>query len=371
MEPIERPLTWVEIDLSAIEANARALIRHASGANLMAVVKANAYGHGAVEAAQAALRGGASWLGVARASEAIQLREAGIAASMLVLSPAPPARLGELLTQTVSLSVGDLDQLEQVAAAARAAARPARLHLKIDTGMSRLGASFDQLGALADRLAADEHLSFEGLFTHFARADESVREPVDVQLARFHGAIAALAARGANPKLIHAANSAATLTRPEAHFNLVRCGIALYGLQPSEQCPLPSGFKPALQWKAQLVRVRALPPGSGVSYGHEYVTRSIERIGTMPVGYADGLRRLDGNQVLIRGTLVPVVGRVCMDLSMLQLDGAAEAQSGDEVVLIGQQADQQITAEQVARRWGTINYEVSCAIGARVPRIYG
>jgi alanine racemase len=151
---------------------------------------------------------------------------------------------------------------------------------------------------------------------------------------------------------------------------MVRCGIALYGLHPSEECQLPTQFRPALKWKTQLVRVRELPPNSGVSYGHDYVTQSRERIGTMSVGYADGLRRLKGNRALVRGAVVPVVGRVCMDLSMLQLDGAPTAQTGDEVVLIGRQSELEITAEQVARSWGTINYEVTCGIGSRVPRLY-
>jgi alanine racemase len=169
--------------------------------------------------------------------------------------------------------------------------------------------------------------------------------------------------------LAHAANSAATLTLPEAHFDMVRVGIALYGLQPSKEWSLPGEFKPALQWKSQLTRVRTLPAGTGVSYGHEYLTEKDERIGTIPVGYGDGFRRMEGNRVLVGGASAPVVGRVCMDLSMLQLDLIPGAEVGDEVVLIGGQGSNTISAEQVADHWGTINYEVTCSIARRVPRI--
>jgi alanine racemase len=172
------------------------------------------------------------------------------------------------------------------------------------------------------------------------------------------------------PPLIHAANSAATLGWPETHFDLVRVGIALYGLRPSPAAPLPAGLQPALEWKTQLTRIRSVPPGEGISYGHEYVTRMTERIGTVPVGYADGLRRVAGNQLLVGGVEVPVVGRVCMDFCMVQLDRVPGAKEGDEAVIIGSQGDSRLSAEQVADRWGTINYEVTCGIGARVPRIY-
>lgn len=362
-------LTWVEIDLDAIERNARALKQRTEAA-LMAVVKANAYGHGAVESARAALLGGASWLGVARAEEALQLRAAGIIEPVLLLSPPPPGRLSELIAQRISLTLDQMEQLDRAAAAVQTAGGQAAIHLKVDTGMSRLGAAPGTLMPLLNRLAEEPGLTFEGFFTHFARADEADPGPVDVQLARFEEALTAVKQHGSRPRFVHAANSAATLTRPESHFDLVRCGIALYGLHPSEACRLPSDFRPALQWKAQLVRVAVLPAGTGVSYGHEYVTRADERIGTMPVGYADGLRRSAANRALVGGTEFPVVGRVCMDLSMLQLDGAPEAKSGDQVVLIGRQGEAEISAEEVARRWGTINYEVTCAIGARVPRVY-
>lgn len=362
-------LTWVEVDLAAIEDNARVL-KQITQAALMAVVKANAYGHGAVETSQAAIRGGASWLGVARPSEGLQLRKAGIETPILLLSPAPPEWLDELIGYDISLTVGEAIQIDQAAAASESAGRPAKAHLKLDTGMSRIGSRVADAVELARLLSEAKEVSFEGLFTHFARADEADPTPTDAQLKLFNEAVGALESEGLRPGLIHAANSAATISRPSSHFDLVRCGIALYGLHPSNTCRLTDDFSPALQWKAQLVRVRTLDPRTGVSYGHEYVTSKEERIGTMPVGYADGMRRMHGNQALVRGRRVPVVGRVCMDLSMLLLDAVPNAREGDEVVLIGRQDGQEIAAEEVARRWDTINYEVTCGIGPRVPRLF-
>lgn len=369
VDPLQQHSTWAEIDLSAIENNARSL-KQLTTAQLMAVVKADAYGHGAVQSARAAIRGGATWLGVARADEALALREAGIEAAILLLGPPPAGRLQELIDHGISITLGDMAQLEQIEASAQAAGHPAKVHLKLDTGMSRVGFPPERAESLAERLSSSGDLSFEGLFTHFAKADEPDRSTTEMQLRRFGRALAVVESRGMRPPLVHAANSAATLRYPESHFDLVRCGIALYGLHPSNDCQLPDPFRPALQWKAQLVRVSGLPPNTGVSYGHEYVTQSTERIGTVSVGYADGLRRVKGNRALVGGIEVPVVGRVCMDLCMLQLDRVPNAQRGDEVVLIGRQSGAQLTAEQVAQSWGTINYEVTCAIGARVPRLY-
>ncbi|MEK7683044.1 MAG: alanine racemase [Chloroflexota bacterium] len=369
MDPSRQHSTWVEIDLAAIEANARRLTK-LTRAQLMAVLKANAYGHGAVEVARSAERGGATWVGVARADEAIELRKAGLAIPILVLGPAPSERLAELISNRVSLTVGDADQIRAAAAAARAQHAIANVHLKLDTGMNRLGAPPEAALDLAHLLQQEAAIHFEGLFTHFARADETEGEPIREQVERFELVLTALSGAGLRPPLVHAANSAATLTWPETHYDMVRVGILLYGLQPSPVVALPAGLLPAMQWKTQLTRVRSLPAGEGVSYGHDYVTQREERIGTVPVGYADGLRRVDANQVLVSGVRVPVVGRVCMDLRMLQLDHAPQAKPGDEVVLIGSQGQNRISAEQLAERWGTINYEVTCGIGARVPRIY-
>jgi alanine racemase len=223
---------------------------------------------------------------------------------------------------------------------------------------------------LARLLTDTSGVHFEGLFTHYARSDEADPGPTDDQERRFQEVMRALEAVGLLPPVVHAANSAAALNRPNFAYHLVRAGIAMYGLHPSSDCPLPDTFRPALSWKAVLSYVKTLPPGRGVSYGHEYITRGYERIGTVPVGYADGFRRQRNHIVLVGGQRVGVVSRVCMDQIMLLLDGAPQAQSGDEVILIGSQGQECIPAEEVALRWGTNNYEVVCGIGARVPRVY-
>ena len=360
---------WLEIDLGAIENNIRWFLQN-SGVQVMTVVKANAYGHGAVPVAQAALRAGATWCGVARIDEALELRRAGLDCPVLLLGFTPAGRVQEAIAERISLTIWSAEQISLASSAAQSVGMLARLHLKVDTGMSRLGAQPEEAQALAIQLANIPGITFEGLFTHFARADEADRRTTERQESTFRQVLSALEAKGLRPPLVHAANSAASLTRPSAYFNLVRAGIAIYGLHPSDECPLPEEFRPALAWKATLSQVKVLPPGRGLSYGHEYTTRSEERIGTLPAGYADGLRRVKGNQVLVAGRRVPVVGRVCMDQALLQLDGVPHASQGDEVVLIGTQDAQRISAEEVARRWSTINYEVVCGIGPRVPRLY-
>jgi alanine racemase len=360
--------TWVEVDSSAIESNTRHVVRMA-GVPVMAVVKANGYGHGAVPSARAALHAGAIWCGVARASEAHQLRQDGLSCPILLLGAAPVGSIADLIAGDVSLAAWNADQFQTASAAARSLGKPARLHLKVDTGMGRIGVQPDEAVAAARQMAGLPGIEFEGVFTHFARADETDTGTQDRQERMFREVVEALAVAGMRPRWVHAANSAATLTRPGARFNMVRVGIALYGLEPSEDCSLPDGFRPALVWRAQLSQVKDLRAGQGVGYGHTYVTRGRERIGTIPVGYADGYRRVEGNVVLVEDAVAPVVGRVCMDQIMVQLDRAPNAHEGDTVTLIGEQGGRRLRAEDVARRWGTINYEVVCGISARVPRI--
>jgi alanine racemase len=361
--------TWAEIDLKVIGSNIQHCCKH-TGAQVMAVVKANAYGHGLAPIAQEAMRSGASWLGMARPDEALELRRSGLNGSILLMGYTPPGQYAEAIANWVSLTVWSFDQVQAASAAARLVGEPARIHIKVDSGMSRLGVQPEDALDLARAASTTEGIVIEGLCTHFARADEADPTPTDIQEQRFNDVLQAFDAAGLRPPLVHAANSAAGLTRPSACFNLVRAGIAIYGMHPSPECPLPSEFRPALAWKATLSQVKMLPPGRGVSYGHVYTTKSSERIGTVPVGYADGYRRVPGNWVLVGGCRVPVVGRVSMDQIMLQLDAVPEAQTGDEVVLIGAQGKESITAEEVAERWGTINFEVTCGIAARVYRLY-
>lgn len=361
--------TWAEVDLGIIAENVRQFQVH-TGRAVIAVVKANAYGHGAVPVAKAAIKGGATWCAVARLEEALELRDAGLDSPILLLGYLPPAQMEQAIVQHISVTVWDVDQLQMLSAAAERVGENARLHLKVDTGMSRLGVQTPDALALAQRLSQTPGLLFDGLFTHFARADEPDVETTAAQERLFNEVIAAFETAGLRPPLVHAANSAASLTRPNALLDAIRLGVAMYGLHPSSDVLCPDGVRPALAWKTVLSQVKTLPAGRGVSYGHIYVTNHEERIGTVPVGYADGFRRVTNNQVLVGGQRVPVVGRVCMDQIMLQLDEVPNAKTGDEVVLIGPQGDQRISAEEVASRWGTINYEVVCGIGARVPRIY-
>lgn len=361
--------TWVEIDLSAIEQNVNYFCSN-SATQVMAVVKANAYGHGAVPVARAALKGGASWLGVARVEEALELRQAGVGSPILLLGFTPPGRVDEAISQRVSLAVWTLGQVHEALAAARRVGAPARLHLKIDTGMARLGVQPEEALGVASSMAASSEIVFEGVFTHLAKADEADQTTSDWQERVFLEVLEAFRIARIPPSLVHIANSAASLTRPSPAFNLIRPGIAIYGLQPSEYWSMPSILRPALEWKTTLSHLKILPPGRGVSYSHRYFTSSTERIGTLPVGYADGFRRVSGNQALIEGKIVPVIGRVCMDQVMVLLQSVPECKAGSEVVLIGVQGDACITAEQVAARWGTIAYEVVCAISPRVARLY-
>jgi alanine racemase len=369
MDPQKAYSNWAEIDLQALASNVSYLVK-TTGVQVMAVVKANAYGHGAVPCARAALRGGATWLAVARLEEALELRRAGIESPILLLGYTPLDRFDETIASRISLTVWEAEQIQIASQAANRVGQTALLHLKIDTGMSRLGVQPEGALPLARQIATSQGALLEGIFTHFARADEADPASASAQEIQFREIIESLKTLGISPHLVHAANSAAGLTRSSAFFNLIRAGISIYGLHPSAECLLPQDFRPVLSWKAILSQVKTLPAGRGVSYGHIYVTKREERIGTIPVGYADGFRRTGGNMVIVGGQRCPVVGRVCMDQIMVQLDGVAEAKAGDEVVLIGRQGDQTLTAEEIGDCWGTINYEVTCGIAARVPRLY-
>lgn len=368
-ESVRPYATWVEVDLQAIRNNVRWVVEQ-SGVAVMAIVKADGYGHGSVAVARAALQAGATWLGVARFEEALELRQAGFQTPILLLGYLSKAQMEYAIQSDLSITVWTSEQIEALEHHARRLGHNAQVHLKIDSGMGRIGALPQDAPNLARKLAQSKHLVWEGVFTHLARADESNPAPTDQQLERFRFALEQMRALFPPSLRIHTANSAAALSRSDALFDMVRLGIAMYGLHPSPACPLPPAFKPALSWKTILSHVKRLPAGEGISYGHIYTTQTTERIGTLPIGYADGFRRWQGNRVLVGGKKVAVIGRVCMDQCMVQLDEVPETEAGDEVVIIGKQGEQQITAEEVASTWGTINYEVVCGIGKRVPRIY-
>jgi len=365
-------LTWVETDLGAIRHNLRQLLALAGGAAVMAVVKANAYGHGAEGVARAALQAGAAWLGVARAGEGLALRAAGLAAPTLVLGYTPPALAAEAVGQDLTLAVFDADTALAYAAAGRAAGRPARVHVKLDSGMGRLGvlppAALDFVRFLHNL----EGLAVDGLFTHFAASDLADQAMTDNQISALDSVLGLLSAAGLRPPCVHAANSAAVVRQPNARYDLVRSGIMLYGLDPSDEVPCPPGFRPALTWKTVVAQVKTLPAGHGVSYGPEYITTGIETFAVLPVGYADGYRRVpkNVNSVLIGGQRAPVRGRVCMDQCVAGVSHLPGVRVGDEVVLLGRQGAEHLPAEEVARRWGTINYDVTSGIMARVERVF-
>ena len=361
--------TWLEIDLAAIRQNVSEL-RRISAVPVMAIVKANGYGHGMVEAGRAALQGGASWLGVARIEEALGLRAAGITQPILVLGYTAAQRCAEAVEHDIRLAVFDVDLAAAYASEAARLGRRLRVHAKFDSGMGRLGVFPEQGVLFVRRLMELPGLELEGAFTHFARADEPQADTTDWQLQRFQSLLSELGQAGLRPALVHAANSAAALYFPAARLDMVRSGIAIYGLDPSAEAPLPETFRPALTWKARLTGVKILPPRHGVGYAYRYTTRADERIGTVAVGYADGLRRRVGNYALVRGQQVPLAGGVCMDQIMLQLDEIPAACAGDEVVLIGRQGQAVIRAEDLGREWNTVNYDVVCGLQARVPRIY-
>jgi alanine racemase len=369
---------WAEIDRDAIRHNAAALARLAAPAGLCAVVKAGGYGHGAVPVARAALEGGATHLAVALVEEGRQLRDAGIAAPVLVLSQPAPAAMAEVVAAGLTPSLYTAEGVEALAAAVRAAGRraPLPVHVKVDTGMHRVGAAPDEAVGLACAVARCPELAVEGVFTHLAVADEPDDPYTAHQLDRFDAVVADLAAAGVRPAVLHAANSAGALLHPRARYDLVRCGIALYGLAPgadSRSHPDVAGLRPALALKARVSHVKELPAGERLSYGLRYRLPVRSVIATVPLGYADGVTRAlsaAGGEILIGGRRLPLAGTITMDQLLVDCGPGADVAVGDEAVLIGHQGDERIDAWDWAARTGTIAYEVVCGVSVRVPRTY-
>ena len=360
---------WLEINLGAIRRNIQR-IAQITHRQVMAVVKANAYGHGLFEVAKAAEKAGIARLCVARLEEALALRESGVNAPILVLGYTSPLDVPKAMHGSISLALFNAELAPQYQEAAQFGEGKLNVHIKVDTGMGRLGIFPEDAVEFVSGVSKMDQINIEGLFTHFASADEPSKTTTDDQIDRFNRVLHELESIGIRPSIIHASNSAASLYYSKAWYDAVRPGNAIYGLSPSVEAPLPSDFEPALTWKTRLTSVKMLPPGSGVSYNHRYITRGEERIGASAVGYADGLRRKLGNVALINGHRVTQAGMVCMDQTMWQLDEVPSAKVGDEVVLIGKQGNEQILAEEVAANWNTVNYEVVCGLSARVPRYY-
>jgi alanine racemase len=362
--------TWVEIDLEAIANNVRLLVEIAAPAKIMTILKADAYGHGMVKVARTVLNNGATWVGVATLGEAISLRRSGIDAPILVLSYMPAWQAHEAINHNVSATVFTEELARAFSRAAADLNKKAYVHIKVDSGMGRLGLLPDQVLPFMRELPQN-WLVVEGLYTHFATADEVDLSYAQEQLRRFNRLLAQLDEAQLRPPLIHAANTAALLNLPEARFDMVRPGIGLYGLPPAPDTPLPDGFRPTLTFKSTVGQVKTLPPGSPIGYGSTYYTKGEETIAVIPVGYADGFRRgpRTWGEVLVKGQRAPLVGRVSMDQSAINVTHIGQVRQGDEVVLIGRQGEEVISAEEVAENLGTINYEVVSELLARIPRV--
>lgn len=364
---------WADVSLDAVRSNVAVLRDVAAPAEVCAVVKADGYGHGAVPIARAALEAGAAWLAVAQVAEAAALRAAGIRAPILLLSEPRPDQVDDVVGLDLRASVYRAELVHHLGAAAQRAGSRAQVHLKVDTGMHRVGAAPGVALGLAEAIVEHTGLRLEGVWTHCAVADEPASEFTAVQLERYEGVLAELTAAGIDVPLRHAANSAATIAHPAARYDLVRCGIAVYGIPPAPALDGLVPLRPAVRLATEVSFVKPLAAGEGISYGLRHRVARDTTIATLPVGYADGVFRrlgLDGQEVLIGGHRHPMVGAVTMDQVMVDVGPGSHVVVGDEAVLLGAQGSAQITPDEWAARLGTIAYEVVCAIGARVERRY-
>src|SRR5262245_15889998 len=367
---IRRP-TCVEVSRARLTENFRAIQAAVAPAGVMPIVKANAYGHGLVEVVRHLVSLGAPSLGVALLEEAVALREAGITAPILVMGGILGNQIPVFLRYGLTLTASSIDKLRQIDEAAGEMGVTARVHLKIDTGMERIGVHYYSAHGLLEKASEARHSIVEGIYSHFANADAADLGSAKLQLARFHDVVQWYDKQGAPPPLRHIANSGAILQLPESHLDLVRPGILLYGVYPSAEVRRTITVRPALSWKSQVVYFKVVAPGHPVSYGSTWEADHLVRVVTIPVGYGDGYFRALSNvaKVIIRGKKYPVVGRVCMDQLMVDLEWDS-AYNGDEVILIGADGDQVITCEDLAQWAGTIPYEVLTNINTRVPRVY-
>ncbi|MGL5866095.1 MAG: alanine racemase [Dermatophilaceae bacterium] len=367
---------WVQIDLDAIRDNVAELARRSRSATVMAVVKGDAYGHGLVPAARAALAGGATWLGVAQLTEALELRAAGVTAPLLSWIFPPGADLAAAVAADIDITVGSQWSLAAVLGAARDRGTTARVQAKVDTGLGRGGALDEWPGLIADlaRAQAEGAVEITGVWSHLAWADAPRHPTVVAQRDRFVEAVTELRRAGIRPPLRHLANSAATLTDTSAHFDLVRPGLATYGLSPVPDLGDPAhfGLREAMRVTARLSLVKRARAGHGVSYGHEYVTDRDTVLGLVPLGYADGIPRHAGNRgpLQVRGRRHTVAGRVCMDQLVLDLGPDFDGAAGDDVVVLGRSSAGEPCAQGWAEAAGTIGYEIITRMGPRLPRVH-
>ncbi|MBN1932969.1 MAG: alanine racemase [Desulfobacterales bacterium] len=381
------PLVWVEVNLKAIADNVRELRRITSpSAQLMAVIKANAYGHGAVETARTALKSGATFLGVARLNEGIQIRNLGLDVPVLILGYTPSLYAEKLIEYDLIQTVTSFEMAENYSRTAIACGKKIKVHLKVETGMGRLGLFHELCGSLSpgkpanlsaaekvESIARFKGIELNGIFTHFATADSIDKSYAYTQFKIFMDFLHMLYRRGLEIPLRHAANSAAIIEMPETHLDLVRAGISIYGLYPSDEVEKSRVLlQPAMELKTRIIHLKKVPAGFKISYGSTYQTKQPTTIVTVPIGYADGYNRLLSSRghMLVRGQRAPVVGRICMDLTMLDVGHIPEVDIEDEVVIFGKQGNQIITIDEIASNLKTISYEIVSTIADRVPRYY-
>jgi len=370
--PRVRP-TKAVVDLTAIAFNIQSLKRHIGpGPLFMTVVKADAYGHGIVPVATTAVEAGSDWLGVALIEEAVALRRAGIKCPILVLGEAPPHGAGLFVEHNIAATVCSIDALDAINGAAKAAGTKARVHIKVDTGMGRIGLAPKEVLPFIERATSLANVNLEGIFSHFATADEEDKTYAHKQLQRFRDVIATVETRGIRVPLKHFAASAATIELPESHFDMVRPGISIYGSYPSPQVNHCVALRPAMALVTAITFLKEVPEDTAISYGRTFVTKRKSKIATLPVGYGDGYPRSLSNkgEVLVKGRRAPVVGRVCMDMTLIDVTDIPDAELGCNVVLFGTQGGEEILVDEVAAKAGTISYEVLCNITKRVPRDY-
>ncbi|MBS1809301.1 MAG: alanine racemase [Acidobacteria bacterium] len=367
--------TWAEISLPNLIHNYLTIKSHLHGeAQLMAVVKANAYGHGAVACARALEReANADWFGVALIEEGVELREAGITRPILCLGGFWHGQAGTIIAHDLTPVIYRLDQAEELNAQAQQANRVVNYHLKVDTGMGRLGVPLAELPAFAQAIKRCANITLDGQMTHFAEAEAIDQEFTRTQLRGFNEALSIVQAAGFAPTWKHLSNSAGIHSHPNAWGNLARAGAAMYGFTRDVLAEVPEAFatKPVLSLHSRIVHLKTVPAGTPLGYGRTFTTTRTSRIATLPIGYADGFHRAHSNNghVIVRGQFAPIVGRVSMDLTMLDVTDVAAVELGEEVILLGTQGSLQITAEDIAARIGTISYEVACSLSARVPRV--
>lgn len=365
--------TWAEIDLDAVQANIHAFQQFTGPrVEIIAVVKANAYGHGAVQVSHSAIAAGATRLAVARLVEGMELRQAGLTAPILVMGYIPEDGVRRVVEYNLTPCPITTDFIQALSGLAAAEGRSIPVHLKVDSGLSRFGLLPEEILPFARAVIGLPGLRLEGLFTHFATADALDESYARKQLGIFQDVLGSLQAAGIEVPLVHAANTGITMRYPEAHFNAIRPGIGIYGLPPSDEYPPAFELRPVLSLKSQISRIRQLPAGTSISYGCTYITPEDMPVGLVTIGYGDGLHRLLSNRgaVLVGGRRAPILGRVAMDNIIVDLRGIPDVQMNDEVVIIGRQGDETISADEVARQVETINYEVTTSLLPRVERVF-